>query len=164
MVIGIDTLDVATGDQYEFFAFYFIPVGLVAWHLGMTWGLVFALASTIAWFDSDVIANPLHPILLTGWDTLMRMIGYTLLAITTAKIHTVLRKEQQLNDNLAQALSEIKQLQGVLPMCSFCRKIRDDQQEWIPFEKYIKEHSNAEVSHGLCPTCYKKYYGEPDGT
>jgi len=61
---------------------------------------------------------------------------------------------------LQEALSHIKRLQGILPICMHCHKIRDDYDSWQKLEEYIEEHSDAEFSHGLCPECQKKYYPE----
>ena len=55
-------------------------------------------------------------------------------------------------------LQQIKYLEGFLPVCSFCKKIRVDK-DWIPIEQYIKDHSEAEFSHSLCPECIKEHYG-----
>ncbi len=56
-------------------------------------------------------------------------------------------------------LRRIKYLEGFLPVCSFCKRIRVGT-DWIPIEKYIEDHSEAEFSHGLCPECVKKHYGD----
>ncbi len=56
---------------------------------------------------------------------------------------------------LEAALSQIKQLQGLLPMCSYCKKIRDEQNYWQRVDSYISEHANVEFSHGICPGCYQ---------
>jgi sigma-B regulation protein RsbU (phosphoserine phosphatase) len=58
---------------------------------------------------------------------------------------------------LEDAISQIKQLQGLLPICSYCKKIRDDQNYWQQVETYITGHSEAQFSHGVCPDCYEKY-------
>ncbi|HXF04338.1 MAG TPA: hypothetical protein VNM72_02865, partial [Blastocatellia bacterium] len=58
---------------------------------------------------------------------------------------------------LQEALARVKQLQGLLPICSYCKKIRDDQNYWIQVEQYIAEHSDAQFSHGICPDCYRQY-------
>jgi len=50
-------------------------------------------------------------------------------------------------------------LEGILPVCSFCNKIRF-QDQWVPFEEYISEHSEADFSHGLCPECAEAHYGD----
>jgi hypothetical protein len=51
-----------------------------------------------------------------------------------------------------------KELKGLLPICSVCKKIRDDKGYWNQIEGYIQKHSDAQFSHGICPDCSKKYY------
>lgn len=63
---------------------------------------------------------------------------------------------------LRQALSEIKQLRGILPICSACKKIRDDQGYWQQIESYVQEHSEALFSHGICPDCMDRLYKDLD--
>ncbi len=58
---------------------------------------------------------------------------------------------------LEEALANIKQLQGLLPMCSYCKKIRDDRDYWTGVESYFATHTGAQFSHGICPDCYTKY-------
>ena len=62
--------------------------------------------------------------------------------------------------NLEKAIKEIKILQGILPICSKCKKIRDDEGYWNKVEEYIQDHSYAKFSHGICPECMKKLYPE----
>lgn len=59
---------------------------------------------------------------------------------------------------LRKANEHIKTLQGILPICSFCKKIRDDQGYWNQVEEYISIHSDAEFTHSFCPECVKKHY------
>jgi hypothetical protein len=54
---------------------------------------------------------------------------------------------------------EVQTLRGLLPICSFCKKIRDPQGEWQPLERFIGERSQAEFSHGVCPECLREHYG-----
>jgi response regulator RpfG family c-di-GMP phosphodiesterase len=54
---------------------------------------------------------------------------------------------------LEAAFSQVKQLQGMLPICSYCKKIRNDQNYWQRVEGYISDHTNVEFSHGICPDC-----------
>lgn len=56
---------------------------------------------------------------------------------------------------LEVALSQVKQLQGLLPICSYCKNIRDEQNYWHRVESYISGHAEVEFSHGICPACYK---------
>ena len=58
---------------------------------------------------------------------------------------------------LEQALREVRQLQGIIPMCVYCNKIRNDSEYWQRVDEYIRCHSVAQVSHGICPECYEKH-------
>jgi len=57
---------------------------------------------------------------------------------------------------LERAMAGVKQLQGLLPICCYCKKIRDDQNYWQQVEGYISKHSEAQFSHGVCPDCFEK--------
>ena len=69
-------------------------------------------------------------------------------------------ERQRLMTELKTALDHIKQLQGMLPICSVCKNIRDDKGYWNRIESYISKHSEVEFSHGICPECAKKLYPE----
>jgi len=64
--------------------------------------------------------------------------------------------KERLIKELQEALSNIKKLSGLLPMCAWCKKIRDDQGYWKKVEAYICEHSDARFTHGICPECAGK--------
>ena len=64
------------------------------------------------------------------------------------------------NRNLSDYLKEIKILRGIITICSFCKKIRDDKGYWEAIEIYISKHSETQFSHGLCPECSRKYYSD----
>ncbi len=68
------------------------------------------------------------------------------------------REKERLIVDLRNALAEIKTLKGIVPICSSCKKIRDDRGYWSRLEEYLSEHSDAEVSHGICPECAGKLY------
>jgi len=52
---------------------------------------------------------------------------------------------------------ELQQLEGLLPICAYCKRIRDDQENWSSLEGYIEKRSEAQFSHGICPECYAKH-------
>ena len=162
LLIGL--LDWQTGEEYDFFVFYFLPIGLAAWYLDKTFAWAVALLSAVIWPISDVLAHRLISPGIELWDEFMRLVSFLVVAFAVSRLKTELATERSLTARLTEALAEIKQLQGILPMCSFCRKIRDDGDRWVPIEKYLLDHTDAKVSHGLCPACYKKHYGEADGT
>jgi CheY-like chemotaxis protein len=61
---------------------------------------------------------------------------------------------------LEEALAQVQTLQGLLPICAYCKKIRDDGNYWHQLESYIQKHSAARFSHGICPTCFAKVMQE----
>ncbi len=75
-------------------------------------------------------------------------------------------KEQQLRltdkvRELQDALDQVRTLEGLLPICAHCKKIRDDKGSWDQIEKYISQHSDVNFSHSICPDCEDKHYPDP---
>ncbi len=68
------------------------------------------------------------------------------------------KEREKLISELQMAMDEVKKLSGFLPICSSCKNIRDDEGYWNQIESYIRDHSEAEFSHGICPECVKKLY------
>jgi len=75
----------------------------------------------------------------------------------------VIALQDKLNQRVAElqaALANVKQLHGLLPICSYCKRIRGDDQYWQQVESYIAARSDAQFSHGICPPCYEKLEAE----
>jgi len=70
------------------------------------------------------------------------------------------KERDALIDNLKKSLTKVRKLSGLLPICASCKKIRDDKGYWNQIEAYIRDHSEAEFSHGICPECSEKLYPE----
>jgi PAS domain S-box-containing protein len=71
------------------------------------------------------------------------------------------RMEVQLQERLAEleaALAHVKRLQGIIPICSYCHRIRRDPETWQQLEAYVSEHSEAQLSHGICPSCLSDHF------
>ena len=106
-----------------------------------------------------------HPI-LDEEGNVSRMIEYTLDITKRKQIET---ERNQLIKNLQASMAKIKTLSGMLPICASCKKIRDDKGYWNQIETYLRNHSKAEFSHGICPERAQKLYPDyvqlgPDGT
>jgi hypothetical protein len=71
-------------------------------------------------------------------------------------------EREELITKLTTARADVKTLSGLLPICSSCKKIRDDSGYWRTLERYISDHSEAQFSHGLCDECMRKLYREFD--
>ena len=86
--------------------------------------------------------------------TVRDAIDYYMLRRSREELVENLKKK---NEELEDALAHVKRLEGLLPICCYCKKIRDDHNYWNEVERYVGEHSNAKFSHGICPDCIKKY-------
>jgi hypothetical protein len=73
---------------------------------------------------------------------------------------TVESANATLEDRVKQALADVKVLRGFIPICASCKKMRDDQGFWTRIEEYLTEHSEASLSHGICPDCARQLYPE----
>ncbi len=72
------------------------------------------------------------------------------------------RENIKLIKKLEKALAEVKTLRGLMPLCSNCKKIRDDEGYWDELEDYIEKHSEGRFSHGICPKCFDSLYGDEE--
>jgi hypothetical protein len=79
------------------------------------------------------------------------------LVIENARLYEIAEERA---DRLEKAQKEIKILRGIVPICAYCKKVRTDEGYWQQVETYISEHSEALLSHGLCPSCFHLYYPE----
>ncbi|MBC8211110.1 MAG: hypothetical protein H8E21_08565 [Gammaproteobacteria bacterium] len=85
----------------------------------------------------------------------------SLIVITVLVLYIFFRYEKKREENLAsiqEAQNRVKILSGFLPVCSSCKKIKDDEGDWHQIESYIKEHSEAVISHSICPECSNNIY------
>ena len=94
----------------------------------------------------DYVTKPFDPAELRA----RAAVGVRILNLQTALAEKV--------TSLTDALSKIKRLQGLLPICASCKNVRDDKGYWNQIDEYLNEHTDAEFSHSICPTCVKKLY------
>lgn len=81
---------------------------------------------------------------------------------THLTIHSLVTRLEEKNMELEKALAEVKKLQGLLPICSNCKKVRDDKGYWNQIESYFEKHSDLSFSHGMCPGCMEALYGDQE--
>lgn len=119
--------------------------------------LVVLTGLTDEFFGIEAVKNGAQDYLIKGRitsDVLTRSLCY---ALERKKLKN---EEQLLVHKLRKAIEKISTLKGLIPICSSCKKIRDDKGYWNQLEAYISEHSEAEFSHGMCPECAEKLYGK----
>lgn len=102
----------------------------------------FVFGATLAMICPLVIATPVAYVFLKLW----------------VEVETKQSALEEANRRLEKALSDVRELSGLLPICASCKKIRDDQGYWSQIETYIRKHTKAEFTHGICPECAKELY------
>jgi hypothetical protein len=130
-----------------------IPAGIVSL------GLIFLGIFIQPWPDEPVVLNVLMSILIANF------IG----AETSRELNRwkrrqflALARETDLRKSLEHALAEIKTLRGILPICTHCKRVWNDDGFWEQVEVYVRDHTHVQFSHGLCPTCARQHYPEID--
>lgn len=91
--------------------------------------------------------------------------GETRTAMFIQDLTTLQTRETELriaNEELRRALAEVKTLHGMLPICSYCKRVRDDAQYWSRVEEYISARTDVQFTHGICPACYKREFADED--
>ena len=149
---GLVLLDYVTGPAAPLPVVYAVPVTLAAWYSGQTTGLWLALALPASRLALELwVWNPPPPSLEEALlTTMIRISTFTLLALLSFRLS---EHERALERDLAV-------LQGLLPLCSFCKSIRNGKNEWESLESYLESRSGAEFSHGFCPDCSRQHYPE----
>lgn len=159
LIIGY--IDYVTGYDIGISAFYLAPIGLVVWflHSKKSAGIYMAIITSITITVSNLIAGQvIRYYAVELWNTAVHFAFFSISALLIYEVRTNMEKREKLIGELQQALDQVKTLSGLLPMCSSCKKIRDDKGYWNQVEVYICEHSEAMVSHGICPECAQKLY------
>lgn len=94
--------------------------------------------------------------------TLATLLGIVILRsmqVFRRREYSALMEQRRISSELEEALHNVKTLQGLIPLCSSCKKVRDDRGYWNMLEEYLASHTNAIVTHGICDDCAKKLYG-----
>ncbi len=101
-------------------------------------------------FDVEVVS---HSIAFGEWPALLSIVN----DVTERK--QMAAERERIIAELTEALASVKTLRGLIPICASCKKIRDDQGYWSQVEVYVRDRSEAQFSHGICPDCRKTIYG-----
>lgn len=129
----------AIGLELGYSALTFLPVLLAAWYFGWRWAVVIALANTATWGLVDPLAGHGHAgTFITSWKYLNHALVYLALAAAVAGYRRRAERERALKAMLSKALEEVGELKGLLPVCAWCHKVRDDQGYWGELETFIE--------------------------
>ena len=154
LVVGFG--DYLTGVEVNFTLFYFIPISILAWTVSMRVAMLSSAACVLVWAVVDYFGRPQPRLWQSSWNIGFQFGIFLTLTYVLSKISRAVEEQNRLNRELQAALAEVKMLSGLLPMCAWCRRIRDDNGDWVQLEWYIVSHSGANFTHGICPSCVEK--------
>jgi len=156
-VLAIGAVDYGVVEQLEFHLFYFLPIALAAWSAGWVQGYAVAAAAAAVWLGSDLLSR--HEAVFwsyRSWNTILELASFLIIAYAAARLRDDLDEQKRLAGELKDALNQVKQLKGLLPICAWCKRVRDDQGYWHQVEAYVSDHTDAVFSHGMCPECQER--------
>ncbi|MBU4261057.1 MAG: hypothetical protein KKC76_04150 [Proteobacteria bacterium] len=143
-------VDYATGKAVQFPILYILPVGLAAWSnkRGTAYAITILLPLARVLFHFPWLKMETMPVSVL--NSLIRIIVLAIFAYLLDKMASQTRELRK----------KVKVLEGILPICASCKRIRNEKGEYEQMEKYVIEHSEASFSHGICNECAKKLYPE----
>ena len=153
------------GSQGSISMFFYTGVMIIAifFRRRLRWVLLAAFTANIVLLLSLDHLHPAWSIAFKGpsdryWDLvsgfLVSVVASVLILLVVLTSYDAERKQQAaLNQELQRSLDEIRTLQGLLPICSWCKKVRDDEGLWTQVEHYLSERTDLSFTHGMCPTC-----------
>jgi hypothetical protein len=157
LALALGVIDWATGHELDVFVFYFLPVSIAAWYLGLCAAVAAAVGCALIWFVADYAAGHTYSShLLAAWNTLILLSSFMVMAWLVHKVRSLVVSEREKVAALREASAQVKVLQGFLPICAQCKKIRNEDGAWEQMEVYISKRSEALFSHGYCPDCARK--------
>lgn len=153
----VGTIDFLTGAEIGVGILYLVPIGYVAWFCGRGTGYFMSVVGIVTAVLSDALAGKIYRSLpVEIWNSLVRLGFFIIVTYLLSRLKCDLDERARIISELKKALAEIKTLSGLLPICAWCRRIRDDKGYWKQVEQYVAEHTEAEFTHGICPECLKK--------
>ena len=160
VLIGIG--DYLSGVDIIFSMFYLIPVSAMTWRAGRTAGIIASSVCAICWSVVDYFGRPVFQPATASWNIAIQFVTFVVYAVVLSKVKTDIVQQRVMNEELQSALSEVKKLSGVLPICAWCKKIRDSDGSWHQLEAFLVTHSEVDFTHSICPECKKSFF--PDRT
>lgn len=145
----VAVIDVITGDEIHFFLFYYLPVALLAWRVGLRAAVLMAVACGIVWLVADYWTKSQPVLGYELWNSGIRLVSFLILAVTLAHIR---RTHDELRSSLARletSLVEAERMRSeIQTVCAWTNRIKDEGK-WISFEEFMAKHYGLRFSHGI---------------
>ncbi|MCM0082623.1 hypothetical protein L4X63_13565 [Geomonas sp. Red32] len=150
--------DYISGFRLSLFPLYLLLLVVVAWYLGKATTLAMsAIAAAIIMVKDSAVVPALHDFYFY-WDEGTKCVLLVLTGSAVWQIRHLLTEKETTNRELRKALSEIRELRRMIPICSMCHSIRTDKGFYEKIEVYLSHLTGAELTHGICPACLRKNF------
>jgi K+-sensing histidine kinase KdpD len=156
---AVSYVDYATGYEFLFFVFYFIPVGVCGWYLGRRATLAIALLSGASWFLVDVLSEHHYPHeVIRYWNSFTCFVAFAIIGLVLHHLKQSRNEEQESRRELEKALAElqdstreIRNLQSQLQVvCAWTQRLRLEGK-WVTLDEFLTNKLNVRISHGISP-------------
>ncbi len=152
LMMGV--VDWASGYEFQFFVFYFIPITLAGWNCGLARTMVVSALCGGLWFSIDVYSgHPYSTPFYACWSAMIRITSFLINGYSVVRIKDLLVERQQAKSELRRAQTKIRTLEKLLPICGTCRRIRHDEGYVQQVEEYLSSHTDVLPALGHCMAC-----------
>lgn len=158
LAVGIFILDIQIPLGVAGGVPYIAVVLLAQWHAGRRTILYAAICCSVLTVLGYFFSPPGGEIWKVLSNRGLALFAIWVTAVLSLRQRKLLEERERIVHQREEAMEQIKILRGFLPICASCKKIRDDNGYWNQIEAYIRDHSEAEFSHGICPECAAKLY------
>lgn len=160
LMIGILLLDHAFPREVAIDVLYIAPVLLSLRAKGTRMTVGIALLCSVLILAGYIISPPGEDLWKVVFNRLIAVVAVWVCVLFGLRNKAMAAAREAAVREREKALEEIKILSGLLPICAWCKKVRDDQGYWTQIEAYITSRSQATFSHGICPECKRKHFSE----
>ncbi|MEZ4267940.1 MAG: hypothetical protein R3F39_16320 [Myxococcota bacterium] len=152
-LVAVGLVDQATPPVYGLSYFYLPAVAFATWHSGRRIGVGVALAATLVWYLADSIGVDFPGSFARVWNAGIRFAFFATVVALLDTLRATVARQDALITELQATLAEVRTLRGLVPICAWCKKVRDDEGYWATVESFIEAHTDAAFTHGVCPDC-----------
>lgn len=150
VAVTVLVIDYVTGKQIQFPILYLLPAGMAAWSGQKVTAYAIAILLPSMRVGFHFPWHETRSLYLSAVNALIRILALILYVYSVGRIASQTRQLQR----------KVKVLEGILPICASCKRIRNEKGDYEQIEKYITQHSEASFSHGVCSECAKELYPE----
>lgn len=154
LVSTVTLLDVGTGDEVAVSSLFLLPVTLASWTAGRKVGFFVSIACAVSVLGVDLWSGRQYRHAFTPFWNAAIVLSFFVVVASLVTNRRRLEGEQEAR--LQEAIASVKTLRGLIPVCAWCKKIRDDRGYWSEVEAYVAAHTEADFTHGVCPDCAGK--------